>query len=790
MSRDDEVVKVEEEETHVEGIGIDHSDTEEQVDFEDDGYNCSICLQEFVDRTVIPTCSHEFCFECLLIWTEQSRRCPLCTQNIGDHLIHNIRSNYDYQRHYLTLLRTSPKPLQATRSTTAAPIRRRRAEREWGRRAAQREELDRLEESLRKRRWVYEHGSYAKHVASNSFTRYRPYPTPAQFSASQDLISRTTVFLRRELQVWVNLDVEFLTTFIISIMKSIDIRSESAVKLLAEFLDMDSPYLEGNRHPNAEHFAHEVYSFVRSPYKDLFVYDRVVQYDTDIPYPAASRHRPSHYSPRSASPAPARDRAASRRISRSRSRSPRPGKRRSRSGSRSRSAARQRRRTSRRRYSPELSWSPSGRYHDSERDRRSRDPSPMSGLSPSAPGLSSFQNTASAHLGAGDPIGRRRRSVYRAETDYSSEAGAHGRETKPRLCDRTRGLSEKTRGKLPERGARHHHTRDSDDGTRSLSPGSGSACASDRHGDEVDGEVDGTEANARSLACIEGGARIEGAAHEGTVMDAPRERTKKPPRQFSLRDSVHAHILGNTSSRASRAAIQRPPHAGIQRPSRPGIQQPHQPSESSKEVSAEENDAAPAQENNDAGMQDNVAGAARKPSLLERLSDASVGTEREASDSRRPSLLDRLSDSLTTHPTPVSDEAAPGGIGLSTTPGGERSVASEPPPSEQYQGRQAPEIMRKQSHHAASGTPLVSSTPRHAEEEGHGDAESASSARPDEARACLLRRLMQEKGAVRRGEQRNATDSADGLAMEAELRTRAKVRLRLAALKRDTGDVA
>ena len=45
-------------------------------------------------------------------------------------------------------------------------------------------------------------------------------------------------------------------------MKSIDIRSESAIKLLAEFLDMDSQnqngggYVQGNRHLNAEQFAH------------------------------------------------------------------------------------------------------------------------------------------------------------------------------------------------------------------------------------------------------------------------------------------------------------------------------------------------------------------------------------------------------------------------------------------------------------------------------------------------------------------------------------------------------
>lgn len=42
-------------------------------------------------------------------------------------------------------------------------------------------------------------------------------------------------------------------------MKAIDIRSESAVKLLAEFLDMDQPYSEGRRFPNAEHFAHGEY---------------------------------------------------------------------------------------------------------------------------------------------------------------------------------------------------------------------------------------------------------------------------------------------------------------------------------------------------------------------------------------------------------------------------------------------------------------------------------------------------------------------------------------------------
>ena len=39
--------------------------TPDSESFED---HCSICLHQVMDRTIIPTCSHEFCFDCLLIW--------------------------------------------------------------------------------------------------------------------------------------------------------------------------------------------------------------------------------------------------------------------------------------------------------------------------------------------------------------------------------------------------------------------------------------------------------------------------------------------------------------------------------------------------------------------------------------------------------------------------------------------------------------------------------------------------------------------------------------------------
>ncbi|KAF9506541.1 hypothetical protein BS47DRAFT_395754 [Hydnum rufescens UP504] len=161
--------------------------------------------------------------------------------------------------------------------------RRRRGNVNWGTtRSTQENDIensqDELHRAIEKRKWVYRHNLYAKHMASNSHTRYRPYPAPSQFALSEELISRATAFLRRELRVWVNLDVEFLTAFVLSLLRTIDIRSEPAIRVLAEFLDLGgAPYTEGAAKSNAEHFAHELYAFLRSPYRELSVYDSVVQ---------------------------------------------------------------------------------------------------------------------------------------------------------------------------------------------------------------------------------------------------------------------------------------------------------------------------------------------------------------------------------------------------------------------------------------------------------------------------------------------------------------------------------
>ncbi|KAK0214289.1 hypothetical protein IW262DRAFT_1514276 [Armillaria fumosa] len=128
------------------------------------------------------------------------------------------------------------------------------------------------------------------HVASNGYTKYRPYPTTAQFAASQEMVSKTTKFLQRELRVWDDLNVEFFTMFMVSLMKFIDTRSESAAMLLAEFLDIDT-----FGRVMSEHFAQEVCSYVRSPFKYLFVYDSVIQYETPSDVGPPPRPRPRRW---------------------------------------------------------------------------------------------------------------------------------------------------------------------------------------------------------------------------------------------------------------------------------------------------------------------------------------------------------------------------------------------------------------------------------------------------------------------------------------------------------------
>ncbi|GAA5976830.1 hypothetical protein JCM10908_005644 [Rhodotorula pacifica] len=263
---------------------------EPEEEQEEEEEHCAICLSPIENRAVVSPCHHgQFCWGCIRAWTDQSRKCPLCLGPI-EHLIHNIRSAKDYQIHYLLPLHsvTGPADLVAAaggsstshasraRPRSAYPTLPRHAL--YGRsrfsssaRVDERDETtwrEREEErALERRRYIYREGLYAKHVASNRYTGFKPF-SPQTFANNAELKAKVIKFIRRELQVFPAVDVAFLTTYLVSIASQLDLRSPSAIRLISDFLSEQ----------DAQHLVHEISTFARSPFASLEGYDRFVQY--------------------------------------------------------------------------------------------------------------------------------------------------------------------------------------------------------------------------------------------------------------------------------------------------------------------------------------------------------------------------------------------------------------------------------------------------------------------------------------------------------------------------------
>ncbi|WVQ83432.1 hypothetical protein IAT38_005573 [Cryptococcus sp. DSM 104549] len=320
------------------GKGVDN---EAEGDEDADSERCAICLMALRDRAIAGVCGHEFCFECIGVWANQSRRCPLCSADMAPFILHDLDSSTP-TKFYLPPLPSTQVANPSLPGPSRARLPTRQDSRRWGER--EKVEPDELDLQVERRREIYVHGLYAKHIGSNRNSGFRPNPTPRQLSEDQILIQRATAFMRRELRVWSHLDVEFLTNYILSLLKAIDVRSEPAIRLLSDFLECEE-FPSG-----PEHFAHELYSFLRSPYRELRRYDEIAQYDkVPVSQPKRSLSPSSPLSSRSRSRSRSRSlsRSPSRSLSPYSSRSPSPYSSRSPSPYRSRSPASPRRPRSR-----------------------------------------------------------------------------------------------------------------------------------------------------------------------------------------------------------------------------------------------------------------------------------------------------------------------------------------------------------------------------------------------------------------------------------------------------------
>ena len=265
----------------------------------DERESCLICLGDIVDRCVLPRCFHSlFCFDCIIRWIGIHRRCPLCSASIDGYIIHSIRSDHDYIRHYLPShtdakgaddTRIDPLRLQVDLSQSQARLVRRQLQQRvvdgttateasrlaargtlrrptissstrpavWGESRVEERQRDAIlnwDQRLAFRRRVYREQLYCLHVGSNAYSQLGPPPTHTAIASSKPLESTLMSFIRRELLAFpLTNDVDFLSRYSINVLKTFDAKSSSAIDLIAEFLGYEG----------AQQFCHEVYTFSR-----------------------------------------------------------------------------------------------------------------------------------------------------------------------------------------------------------------------------------------------------------------------------------------------------------------------------------------------------------------------------------------------------------------------------------------------------------------------------------------------------------------------------------------------
>ena len=160
---------------------------------------------------------------------------------------------------------------------------RRRNVRPWGS-SSSRTESSAVEEtvysrSLQKREEIYDNGLRVRHLGRNSSPIFHAETGPEFWKANPSRILRLVPFIRRDLQaiLKVNLsEVELVKEYILAILVRYDLKTDTAIDLIAEFLG-----------EKAEHFVHELSSFIKSSWN-------VEAWDAAAQYPSIRRIQPRH----------------------------------------------------------------------------------------------------------------------------------------------------------------------------------------------------------------------------------------------------------------------------------------------------------------------------------------------------------------------------------------------------------------------------------------------------------------------------------------------------------------
>lgn len=264
--------------------------------------NCAICLGNCTNKCFSDSCMHQFCFQCLLEWSKIKAECPLCKQSFKS-IIHNVKSNEEYDEHIVEVPRNDDVRLIGNEDMWFLPVPIPPSRHEFhvrttftvdsrGEHAIQEMLLTHpLAASGRmtinngiprniypnRHRRDYSATSFRRSIYAQNlwvtimpdFTgRYRDC-SPTFFRNNPAARQRLVPWLNRELNALLFENTQLIMHLVDLVMEQLllhHICSRTFRNLLHEYLDMKT-----------DHFVHEFYSFMRSPF-DMIGYDRNVIY--------------------------------------------------------------------------------------------------------------------------------------------------------------------------------------------------------------------------------------------------------------------------------------------------------------------------------------------------------------------------------------------------------------------------------------------------------------------------------------------------------------------------------
>jgi len=225
---------------------------------------CPICLEKFDNITFLDICFHQFCFVCILQWSEVNFKCPLCKSDFHS-LIYDVKSNTDYKRYPLFPSTGGIKKFNNNNRTTTTTTTTNSSFRNNYIGSSQ----PNIEEGLAFRSSVYAKG-------------IRAIPMVAAFKLFLNPIAINSNFnvWRLKLEPWIKRELRaiipttetgsliILQELIMEILRKHNIKTDPKVKAsLERFL-----------FHKTDHFIHELICFACSPY-GVAAYDLNVKYN-------------------------------------------------------------------------------------------------------------------------------------------------------------------------------------------------------------------------------------------------------------------------------------------------------------------------------------------------------------------------------------------------------------------------------------------------------------------------------------------------------------------------------